>query len=71
MGYSFLKYVGTGILLAYALKGGCDSNIEDVLREKYSRPIIAARKSLSGIAFEKSSEFCESIDSRLKEGDKK
>jgi hypothetical protein len=62
MARTFIKYIGTGLLLAYALRGGCDHNIEDIFREKYSRPMIATRKVASDFVFKKTDELYKKIE---------
>ncbi len=62
MARTFIGYIGTGLLLAYALRGGCDHNIDDVFKEKYSRPIIAAREIASDFVFTKADELYKRVD---------
>ena len=49
----FIKYVVGGLLAAYAVHGGCDKNIDDVLEDKYSTPIIAARRVAVNFVYKK------------------
>lgn len=58
----FMKYVSTGLFIAYALHGGCDTNIDDVLKEKYSTPVIAARKALVDFASRKACDAYNAVE---------
>jgi hypothetical protein len=62
----FIRYIGIGLLAAYALHGGCDKNIDDILEDKYSRPIIGARRALVNFASRKAVEAYDSIEKESK-----
>lgn len=49
----FIKYIAAGLLAAYAVHGGCDKNIDDVLEDKYSTPILATRKVVVDFVYRK------------------
>lgn len=66
-----LKYVGTGLLVAYAVHGGCDNNIEDVLNEKYSKPLIATRKVAARFLYEKVKDSYNAIEEEQKNLEKR
>ncbi|MBN2112289.1 hypothetical protein JW707_04280 [Candidatus Woesearchaeota archaeon] len=67
----FIKYVAAGILLAYAAHGGCDRNIDDVLEDKYSTPLIATRRVVVDYIYKKAGQTYAAIEKESKKLEEK
>jgi hypothetical protein len=67
----FIKYVAGGLLLAYAVHGGCDRNIDDIIEDKYSTPIIATRRVAVDFIYRKIGQAYEAVEKESKKLEEK